>query len=290
MNLLELLNKNNTTNRAPAWRGTWARLWVKPSIFSAQSYIVGLAVFDSKGLCDFRFISDTDKFECIYDESGRYHIDQLIAQARQRLGFARENHTPVTTETMPPGLVIDPVGYVSGATAADAMESAVSEAEIPMEPKPDVSKAPRFKSRTAEEVIASVMDSVRVKIGLKAETFLREDHFGDQKHHASVNVALPNSAGIISSGWYAGADRVQLELLRAVTTVDSYMIHSKKTGTPGVFFLRPTTESGLKKDQSAAIENALDQLDWQLKQKGLRVLVREFESDLANDVAEWARA
>ena len=288
MNLLELLKHDNPANRAPAWRGTWARLWIKPNIFSAQTFIVGIAVYDDKGLCDFRFISETDTFECVYGESGREQVNQLLAQARQHLGSARENHTPATAQIMPPGFQIDPVGYAAGASATDAMESALSEAEIPMEPKPDVSKIQRFRSRLADEVISSVMDDVRTKMGLKAENILREDHFGNQSHHARVNIALPNSAGIISSGWYAGADRVQLELLRAVTIVDSYMAHSKKTGQPGVFFLRPTTESGLKKDQSMAIENAIDDVDWQLKQKGLRVVVREFESDLAGDIVEWS--
>jgi hypothetical protein len=133
-----------------------------------------------------------------------------------------------------------------------------------------------------------VIDAIRAKLGIKAENILREDSFGDLSHLASVNLALPNKAGVISSGWYAGAERVQLELLKAVTTVDSYMAHTKKTGSAGVFFLRPTTQSGLKKEQSEAIENALDQVEWQLKQKGLRVVMHEYEDQLADDIADWA--
>jgi hypothetical protein len=58
----------------------------------------------------------------------------------------------------------------------------------------------------------------------------------------------------------------------------------------GVFLLRPTELSGLRKEQSTEIENALDQVDWQLNKKGLRVCVQEFEADLAENVAEWAAA
>lgn len=289
MNLLEILKNDSVTHVAPIWRGTWARLWIKPNIFSAQTFVVGIAVFDARGLCDFRFISDTNKFECVYGASGRSHIDQLIDHARQRLSSARDKHEAITALTMPPGVLIDPVGFAAGNSAADAMEFAITEAEMPMEPAQEVSKTPRFKSRAAEEVIASVMNSIRNKMGIGAETILREDSFGDQHHFASVNVALPNKAGVISSGWYAGADRVQLELLRAVTTVESYMAHSKKTGKAGVFFLRPTIESGLKKEQSDAIELALDQVDWQLKEKGLRVVTREFEDELAGDIEEWSK-
>ena len=288
MNLLEILRKNGPANVAPHWRGTWARLWVKPSIFSAQTFVTGVAVFDERGLCDFRFINDTNKFECVYGESGRHQVDQLIADARKRLNAARENHEAVTTLTMPPGVVIDPVGFIAGSSPSDAIESAITEAEMPMAPAQEATKPSRFKSRAPDDVIASVMDSVRSRMGFNAESILREDSFGDTSHFASVNVALPNKAGVISSGWYASAERVQLELLKAVTTVESYMAHNKKTGKAGVFFLRPTIESGLKKEQSDAIELALDQVDWQLKEKGLRVVTQEFEKDLAIDIEEWS--
>jgi hypothetical protein len=147
MNLLDLLKNENSALLAPTWRGTWARLWLKPSVFSAQSFVVGVAVFDKAGLSDFRFISDTNKFECIYGESGRFHVDQIISQARQRLSAARENHEAINTATMISGVQIDPVGYISGASASGAMESAMNEAEIPMEPAPEQSKTARFKSR-----------------------------------------------------------------------------------------------------------------------------------------------
>ena len=289
MNLLELLKNDTAGNRAPKWRGTWARLWLKPSVFSAQSFIVGVAAFDDKGLCDYRFISDTSKFECVYGESGRYHVDMLVGHARARLNIARERHEPVTTTTMPPGIQIDPVGYLAGASATEALESAIDEADIPMEPKPET-KAQRFRSRAADDVVVSVMNAIRTKMGIKAESILREDMFGDQSHTARVNIALPNRAGIIASGWYAGAERVQLELMRAAATVESYMKYSKKAGTAGVFFLRPTEESGLKKAQSEAIESALNDVTWLFDQKGLRVVTREYEAELATDVEEWANA
>jgi hypothetical protein len=288
MSLLELLDDNNAANRAPQWRGNWARLWLKPSIFSAQNFIVGTVAFDNKGLCDYRFISDTEKFECIYGESGRFHVDALIAQARQRLNVARECHEPITTAGMPPGFQIEPVGYVAGASSNDALESAMDEAEIPMTPTAET-KAQRFKSRVADDVVGSVINAIRAKVGLEAEGFLRDDFFGDQAHTARVNIALPDRAGIIASGWYAGAERVQLELMRAAATVESYMKFSKKPGEAGVFFLRPTVESGLKKVQSEAIETALSDVGWLFEQKGLRVVTREFESELAEDVAEWAQ-
>lgn len=290
MNLLEFHRNSTATRRPLSWRGTWARLWLKPSVFSAQSYVVGIAVLDATGLCDFRFISDTTKFECIYGESGRFHVDQLLALARQRLAYAREHHEPITQERMSTGFLLDPVGFIAGASASDAMDHAIDESEFPMEPSPDPTKAQRFRSRAAEEVVGAVMDAVRVKMGLKAEHVLQEDFFGDQAHQARVNIALPNRAGIIASGWYSGAERVQLELLRAVTTVQSYMSFSEKSGDAGVFFLRPTLATGLKREQSEAIENSLNQIDWQLQRKGLRVITREYESDLADDVAEWADA
>lgn len=289
MNLMSLLT-NNDSLRAPLWKGTWARLWIKPSIFSAQTFIVGLAVLDETGLCDYRFINDTSKFECIYGESGRVLVDQLLAEAQQRLGHAREQHLPLTTMMLPPGFEVEPVGYISGASYYSAMEDALNEAEIPMEPKQDTIKSQRFKSRKSEEVTNAIINEVKNKLGLRAEQFIRNTVFGHEKHTAHINLVLPKSAGMIASGWYSEAHRVQLALLKAVTAVETYTAQSNKNGKPGVFFLRPTVESGLRQEQSKAIENALDDVDWQLGKKGLRVAVREFEHDLAEDVAEWVDA
>lgn len=288
MSLLQLLQRGSGS--APAWRGTWARIWLKPSIFSAQTYIVGLAVLDQNGICDFRFITDTDKFGCIYGEQGRAHAENLLTTARQCLFRAREMRVPIGRDTLPPGFHLEPVGYAAGASALDALEGALNEAEIPMEPRPELAKAPRFKSRTPEEVTAAVLDALKNKLGFNANAIIREDYFGPEAYTARVNLVKSDSAGVIASGWYASPERVQLELLRAVTVVDSYVAAHGKTGQPGVFFLRPTVQSGLRREQNLAIENALDQIDWQLGQKGLRVATRDQEVDLADDIAEWASA
>lgn len=286
MNLINLLSKNDSS-RAPSWKGTWARIWVKPSIFSAQTFIIGLAVFDETGLSDYKLISDTIKFNYIYDESGQAVVNQLLAEARLCLGSARENRRPLTTMMLPPGLQIDPVGYISGQSNFHAMEEALNEAEIPMEPKPEEFKLARFKSRKPDEVTKSIIDEIKKKIGFQADQFIRETHFSNSANTAGANLILPHSVGMIASGWYSEPHRVQLELFKAANTVELYSAQSEKNGKPGLFFLRPTEKSGLRLEQSKQIENSIDEIDWRLGRKGFKLAIREFENDLAEDVANW---
>lgn len=289
MNLLDVLKSPSPTGSAPTWRGTWARLWLQPSVFSAQKFVVGLAVLDERGLCDFCFITGTDKFECVYvDPAVREMVDAILAEGRQRLGAARHDRTPITTEALPPGLELEPVGYVADTSARAAMETALNEAEIPMEPRPDLARSPRFKSRSAADVVEDVLNAVKQKMGLPANELIRTDRFGDDRHIGAVNLMRHNAAGIVASGWYASSERVQLELLKAANMVETYMSVTQKTGRAGLFLLRPTTESGLSAKQSQDIENGLDQLDWRLSKLGLQVGIQDRESALAEDVAEWA--
>lgn len=288
MNLLEILNSPAAAT-APSWRGTWARIWLQPSIFSAQRFIVGLVILDDQGVCDFRFITGTEKFECVYGEAGRELVDKLITQGRQALGNAREKHLAINATMMPPGLFIDLVGMASDQSVERAIESVLTEAEIPMEPRPEMARAPRFKSRLASEVVRDAVDAIKARIGIKADQILREDHFGDEKHVGKVNLVLPDAAGIVASGWYVGSDRVQLELLKSVNMVESYMHMHNKKGEAGVFLLRPTVEDGLNPKQSQEIDNALDQLDYFISSRGMRMTTRNQKGDIADDVAEWAQ-
>ena len=286
MNLLEILRSPSQTP-TPSWRGTWARIWLQPSIFSAQKYLVGAAAMDSQGLCDFRLISGTAKFECIYGDQGALLVDQLLTDARAALGLARQTHAPVGTGMLPPGIELEPVGYAADLTAEMAVENMLDEAEIPMEPMPEQSKAARFKSRAADDVMRDLFNAIRQKMGTGAEQVLRVDHFGDEKHTGTVNLVLPKAAGILANGWFASSERVQLELLKSANMVESYMKLHGKHGQPGVFLLRPTVADGLNPKQSEAIEQALDQLDWHLEKKGMRVTTRNSEAEIAADVAEW---
>jgi len=287
MNLLETLRSPSV--QTPNWRGQWARIWLQPSVFSAQRFLIGLAMMDSTGLCDFRLITGTEKFGCIYGDAGRDLVDQIITQARQALATAREHHTPVDARTLPPGVTIDPVGMVADRSPTQALETALVEAEIPMEPRPELVKAPRFKSRPADEVVAEVLDSIRLRMKLDANTLIRQDHFGDEKHTGMVNLVRPHAAGMVVSGWYANSQRVQLEFLLAANMVESYMAHHKKTGEAAVFLLAPTVEDGLSAKQSQEIDDALDQIDYHLRSRNLRSAVRNRVDDLAGDVAEWAK-
>ena len=73
---------------APAWRGNWVRLWLRPDIFSAQEFLVGCAAVDERGLSDFRVITGAQKFECIYGPGTRDMFDRMLGELRQEIGRA----------------------------------------------------------------------------------------------------------------------------------------------------------------------------------------------------------
>lgn len=288
MNLLDVLRSPST--QPPPWRGQWARIWLQPSVFSAQRFLIGLAILDASGLRDFKLISGTEKFACVYNDAGRDLVDQIMTQTRQVLAQAREHHNPITGHDLPPGVQIEPAGMAADRSPSHALEAAMVEAEIPMEPRPDQARAPRFRSRTAEDVVKEVLDSIRQRVHFESNNLIKTDHFGDEKHIGEVNLVRPNAAGIVVSGWYANSQRVQLALLLAVNVVESYMAHHHKTGQAAVFLMAPTVEDGLSAKQSQEIDDALENIDYHLRIRHLHSAIRNRADDLATDVAQWAQA
>lgn len=286
MNLLDILKNPNA--QEPAWRGQWARIWLQPCVFSAQRYLVGMAMLDADRLRDFRLISGTEKFGCLYGDDGRTMVDLIIAQARQALAAARDQKIHPDAVGLPPGVTLEAVGMAADRTPELALESAMVEAEIPMEPRPEQMRAPRFKSRKAEDVVTEVLDAVKTRMGYLANDFIREAHFGAEQARGTVNLVRPDAVGLVVSGWYANSQRVQLELLLAVNVVEGYMATQRKTGQAAVFLLAPTVEDGLPAKVSQEIDSALHEIDSHLRSRDLRSAVRNRARDLADDVAEWA--
>ena len=45
-----------------AWKGQWARVWLRPDVFSAQEYIVGAVAIDAIGVHEFRVLTGPERW------------------------------------------------------------------------------------------------------------------------------------------------------------------------------------------------------------------------------------
>lgn len=288
MNIEELLREPAST---PSWQGTWVRLWLRPDVFSAQEYLVGAAALDERGLMDFRVVTGGQKFECIYGHGSKAMFDRMLAELRRCLAELRAARGPLTSDRLPDIFRIDPVGRLSEPLPSEALERMLVDGTIPLEEGAPRGKRHRFASRQAGEVVGEVLDQVREKLGLEANSVICEDYYGDQTHQVGVNLVARNAAGVVASGWYSSAERIQLEFLMGANTLDTYVAATKRDrARSALFFMRPTVEDGLPRAIATEVEARLDDLEWRLTQQRIRVVTHSQPEAMAAEVAEWVHA
>ena len=285
MNIEELLKRPAVM---PSWQGTWARLWLRPDVFSAQEYLVGAAALDERGLSDFRVITSVQKLECIYGPGTKVMFDRMLAELRRCLAEVRAAREPLTSDRLPELFRIDPAGSLRVPLPSEALERMLSDGTIPLQEEPSKGKRPRFASRQASDVVREVLDQVRAKLGYEANSVICEDYYGDQKHQVGVNLVVPHAAGVVASGWYSSPERIQLEFLLGANTLDTYVAATnRERAKSALFFMRPTIDDGLTRAIASEVEARLDDLEWRLTQQRIRVVTHSQPDVLAAEVADW---
>jgi len=249
---------------------------------------VGAVAVEDGRVHDFRVLSGSDRFGCIYGEDARPFFDQLISDLRDALAQARAARLTLETLGLSPTFRLEAVGTMRGQLPGESLDRMLQDGTIPMEPEEPVGRRARFASRPAAEVVQEVIEQVKATAGFDAYQFLREDHFSDQAHQVDVNLVTPRAAGIIASGWYARPDKVQLEFLLAASKVDAY-VAAKHRNHSAVFFCRPTVADGLTHDHWLEIESKLNELEWRMGQRGARVVTHDDPRFLAKEIVSWAR-
>lgn len=285
MNIEELLKRPAVM---PSWQGSWARLWLRPDVFSAQEYLVGAAALDERGLSDFRVITSVQKLECIYGPGTKVMFDRMLAELRRCLAEVRAAREPLTSDRLPELFRIDPAGSLRVPLPSEALERMLSDGTIPLQEEPSKGKRPRFASRQASDVVREVLDQVRAKLGYEANSVICEDYYGDQKHQVGVNLVVPHAAGVVASGWYSSPERIQLEFLLGANTLDTYVAATnRERAKSALFFMRPTIDDGLTRAIASEVEARLDDLEWRLTQQRIRVVTHSQPDVLAAEVADW---
>ncbi len=288
MNIQELLRQPISP---PNWQGTWARIWLRPDVFSVQEYLVGAAALDGQGLAEFRVLTGAQKFECIYGAGSKTMFERMLNELSRILGAIRAERQPLTAVSLPEIFRLEPVGSLREQLASEALERMLSDGSMPLEEDAPTGKRARFASRQADDVVRDVLERVRLKAGIGAESFICEDYYADQSHQVGVNLVTPNAAGVVASGWYASADRIQLEFLLGANKLDTYVAatHRDKRKS-GFFFMRPTADDGLPRAVAEDVERRLDELEWSLVKQDVRVVTLSDADTLAGHIAEWAQA
>lgn len=285
MNIEELLKRPAAS---PSWQGSWARLWLRPDVFSEQEYLVGAAALDERGLADFRVITGGQKFECIYGPGSKAMFDRMLAELRRCLAKLRAAHEPLTSDRLPDLFRVDPAGSLRESLPSEALERMLADGTIPLEELAPKGKRKRFASRHASDVVNEVLDQVKGKLGIDANSVICEDYYGDQTHQVGVNLVAPGAAGVVASGWYSSAERIQLEFLMGANTLDTYVAATKRDrAKSALFFMRPTSDDGLTRAIASEVEARLNDLEWRLTQQSIRVVTHSQPQAMAEEVADW---
>lgn len=285
MNIEELLRKPAA---ASSWHGTWVRVWLRPDLFSAQEYLVGAAALDERGLTDFRVIAGGQKFECIYGTGSKAMIDRMLSELRRCLAKLRAEREPLSSDRLPELFRIEPVGSLREPLPSEALERMLVDGTIPLEEDAPKGKRQRFPSRHASDIVNEVLDQVRHKLGLDADSVICDDYYGDQTHQVGVNLVAAGAAGVVASGWSSSADRIQLEFLMGANTLDTYVAATNRDrARSALFFMRPTVNDGLTRAIASDVEDRLDDLKWRLTQQRIRVVTHSQPEAMAAEVADW---
>lgn len=285
MNIEELLRKPSALI---SWQGTWARLWLRPDAFSAQEFLVGAVALDGRGLTDFRVITGLQKFECVYGVGTKSMFERMLADLRRILVELRSSRQPLTSASLPDVFRLEPVGTLREQLPSEALERMLVDGTIPMQEDDPKGKKPRFASRQADEVVKDVLDRVRHRVGFNANSYICEDFYSDQRHQVGVNLVTPEAAGVVASGWYASAERIQLEFLLGANTLDTYVAATGKSKAKSAFFfVRPTEEDGLTHAVASEVEARIEDLEWRLSQQKVRVVTLSDPIVMASEVADW---
>lgn len=286
MNIQEFLRRPVA---ASSWSGEWVRIWMRPDVFSAQDYLVGVAAVDERGVVDFRVITGAAKFECIYGRGNGQAFERMLADLRSCLHGLRANRLPVSAESLPPSFRLEPVGLLREQLPSEALERMLADGSMPMQEDAPKGKKTRFASKAASDVVDDVLNQLRLRRAGLADKIICEDYYGDKQHQVGVNLVTPVAAGVVASGWYASADRIQLEFLLGVNKLETYVAATGRARhRSGFFFMRPTIDDGLPSAVATDVENRLDQLDWRLKQMQIRSVVLSSASAIAEEVCDWA--
>ena len=283
-NIYELLK---TPVQLASWQGAWTRVWSRPDVFSAQEYIVGAIALDGDVVHDFRVLSGADRLACIYGDETKPMFEQTLAELREALADARAAKRRSAELTLPHCFRLEHAGSLRTQKPGESLDRMLRDGTIPLEPEEPVGQRPRFTHRRSVDVVQEVLDRVKVRAGLPANRFLREEHFADQAHQVGVNLVTDHAAGIVASGWYADPDRIQLEFLLAASKVEAYVAATQKE-TAALFFRRPTIADGLSPANWREVEDKLGELEWRLEKKGARVVTTADADAMASEVVAWA--
>ena len=194
--LLELLQ---SPVQAPAWVGSWGRVWIRPDVFSAQEFIVGAVALDQEVVHDFRVLSGAERLACVYGEDTKSLFEETLAELRFALTRARVQRLAVLGLSLPQRFRIEIIGSLRTQLPGEGLERMLRDGTIPMEPKEPIGKKPRFAARSAAEVVQEVLERVKHRGGLEADRYVREDHYGDQAHHVEVNLIGPSRQGLLQA-------------------------------------------------------------------------------------------
>lgn len=145
-----------------------------------------------------------------------------------------------------------------------------------------------FDSLNNEKLRKLVIDDVRKKVGLSAESFIVdggtiEVKDDDRIHFLEIPIKSDRKVANIVSAWYKSPFTIERNLLVA----SNHLLVASERGKyqQGVFISRPY--AGLNIKQVDLVDNKLDFLIWSMKKNGVFAAVQESHTDLATELCEW---
>ena len=270
MSLASSITERHAT-AARAYEGRWQAVVLTPDLASHQSFIVGVIVHRRGHLDAFRLLHDFRKLECIYGDGIADSITFLLDRARSALLAASEPGSALPElQDISPHLALTDALFGSGLSAADVLQR-IYQQTVVLEPAVRAGES-SFVSRDQMQVRQSVYNLLRQHLHLDFERVIKPEgvpvEIDGKRRSVDVDIFTGEGGvcGVITSGWYASLQTIELHALRGLQDLHAahHHYHARRSGLVIV-----TPLIGLPDRLKKQVDVLLDKQETKVRASGL---------------------
>lgn len=291
MSLSNLIAKNAELTSAPSFQGSWFKIQWMPDLATGELLNVGIALIGSDGRMHVKTLKSYARLECLYDQ-------EIADSAAFVLELVKSALLSGSAEPPSRNISYSEQLFVQGASVTEVLnelfETTVTLARPKKESLPEIINEPRMiKTAELREV---VFHQIKESVGVfKAAEILPQNtmltkRVGDRVYNLDVPIQGKKHLGTVVSAVYKSVQHVELNLLRAFSDIETAIRAFDREDQGGLFILRPDDDvmECIQRNSRREIERKLDQVAWKAENSGIRTVIKDDPSYLAQDVLEWA--
>lgn len=272
-------------------RGIWSQIRWTPEFSIGEQIAIGVMI-NINGKIYTKFVSDYERFECVYGNAIGETIKRLIDLIEQALNIDSQN-------SISPQVIYDVRGFTQGESTQEILNRLFDNA-VPFglpHTKQGVYDS-KFPSIKTSNLWANIQNELKLKlhenynyIVAQNERILIRDE-NEISHFLEIPIRTEHArqlANVISSV-YMTPNTIKQCYLDASSYIDIAL--QRKIGDhPALFILKPTNKalSMLDREARHAVVEMIEDMDWRLKSKNYLIFDANTSSELTDAIIEWTK-